>query len=359
MKYKTKLSIMIISIMVIAVGGVSMIQLSQASGITMNLSRQKTMYLARQYALVFENKIDGYIKALQSVSNVMNSYENLPPESRRREYENIMQSVFEDNPDFVQMFTVWESNTIGGADARFIGRPGSADTGQFVFTPTRENGKTEKQTGDIVQAAMEHLKGPNNITVEIVDPIVINQDGRDTWCLRIMVPILNKRLNKAVGVIGCLLNVDLIQPLLERAIKNHDEISGMAIYTGTGFILASYMPERIGRQLVDAETQYGEYLDWVVRAVENAQECELSSCYDPIFKSNMNVSISPISLANSPTTWSVMIGSTESYILKDVNAMKRFVIVLLVLALTVASVLVYFVINGADRQNANVKKPGN
>jgi len=350
MNNKIKLSIMIIIIIAVVGGGIALIQLSQASAIALNLARQKTMYMARQYALVWDGKIDGYIKVLQSVSSVMNFYENLSPETRRRDFENTMESVFEDIPEFVRIFTVWEPNAIDNMDARFIGRTGSTPAGQFAFALTRENGRIEKQTSDVVQAAMEHLSGPNSKQVEMADPTIIKLSGYDTWCVRIMVPILNKRLNKSVGVIGCQFNIDLIQPLVEKAIKNHDEISSMAIYTNTGFILASYLPDQIGRRLIDVGTQYGENLDWVIRAVENAHECELS-CYDPVIKSNMNISIASIPLEASPTTWSVMIGSTESYILKDVNALKRFVIVLLIVALTAASVLVYLVISGADRPN--------
>jgi len=336
---------MIIAIIAVVGGGIVIVQLSQSSKITLNLSRQKTMYMARQYAQVWDGKIDGYIKVLQSLSNVMNFYENLPPDARRREYENTMESVFEDMPEFVRMFTVWKPDAIDGMDARFMGRVGSTPAGQFAFALTRENGRIEKQTSDTVQAAMAHLTGHNRKKVEMTDPTVIKLAGKDTWCLRIMVPIMNKRFNESVGVIGCQFNIDLIQPLVEQAIKEHDEVSSMAIYTNTGFILANYLPEMIGKQLVDAETQYGDYLNKVAAAVKNAQECEVS-CYDPEMKTNMNMSIAPVPLAASPTTWSVMIGSTESYILREVNAMKKFVIILMSIAFAAAVVLIYLVLNG-------------
>ena len=355
MKNKAKLSIMIIVIMAAVGGGIALIQLSQATVITLNLSKQKTMYMARQYAHIWDGKIDGYIKVLQSVSNVMNFYENLPPETRRREYENTMESVFEDMPEFVRMFTVWKPGVIDGMDARFIGKTGAAETGQFAFALTRENGRIEKQTSDVVHAAMTHLTGSNGKKVEMADPTVIKLAGKDTWCLRIMVPIINKRLNEAVGVIGCQFNIDLIQPLVEKAIRDNEEISTMAIYTNTGFILANYLPELIGKQLVDVETQYGDYLDMVAGAVKNAHECEVS-CYDPEMKTSMNMSIAPIPLAASPTTWAVMIGSTESYILRDVNAMKRFVIILLFIALAAALVLIYLVLSGNAKPAAYTLK---
>jgi len=355
MKNKAKLSILIIAVIAVVGGGIAIVQLSQASAITLNLSRQKTMYMARQYAQVWDGKIDGYIKVLQSVSNVMNFYENLPPEIRRQEYENTMLSVFEDMPEFVRMFTVWKPDAIDGMDSRYTGKAGSTPTGQFAFALTRESGRIEKQTSDVVQAAMAHLTGPNSKRVEMTDPAVIKLAGKDTWCLRIMVPILNKRLNESVGVIGCQFNIDLIQPLVEQTIKDHDEVSIMAIYTNTGFILANYLPELIGKQLVDVETQYGAHLFQVVAAVKNAQEYECSS-YDPEMKTNMNMSIVPIPLETSPTTWSVMIGSTEAYILRDVSAMKKFVIILMSIAFIAAVALIYLVLSGNAKPAAYTLK---
>jgi methyl-accepting chemotaxis protein len=352
---KIKLSVMIIVIIAVIGGGVALIQLSQATTIALNLSKQKTMYMARQYAHVWDGKIDGYIKVLQSLSNVMNFYENLPLEARRREYENTMVSVFEDMPEFVRMFTVWKPDAIDGMDSRFMGKTGATPTGQFAFALTRENGQIEKQTSDVVHAAMTHLTGSNSKKVEMADPIVIKLAGKDTWCLRIMVPIINKRLNESVGVIGCQFNIDLIQPLVEKAIRDNEESSRMAIYTNTGFILANYLPELIGKQLADVETQYGDYLDMVAGAVKNAHVCEVS-CYDPKMKTNMNMSIVPIPLAASPTTWSVMVGSTEYYILKDANAMKRFVIILLFIAFTAATVLIYLILSGTAKPTVKTRR---
>jgi len=354
MKNKIKFSIAIIAIMTVVAGGVAVFQLSQSSAITLNLSKQKTMYMARQYAQLWDSKIDGYIKVLQALSNVMNFYENLPPDARRREYENTMQAVFDDMPEFVRIFTVWKPDAIDGMDARFIGRPGSTPTGQFAFSLTRENGQIEKQTSDIVQAVMAHLTGKNSKKVEMADPTVIKLAGKDTWCLRIMVPIVNKRLNESVGVIGCQFNIDLIQSLVEQTINDHDEVSSMAIYTNTGFILANYIPELIGEQLIDVETQYGGHLGKVVYAVKNAQEYECSS-YDPEMKSNMNMIIAPIPLAASPTTWAVMIGSNESYILREVNAIKRFVIILMSIAFIAAVALIYLIVSGAKTTKYKLK----
>jgi signal transduction histidine kinase/DNA-binding NarL/FixJ family response regulator/HPt (histidine-containing phosphotransfer) domain-containing protein len=113
----------------------------------------------------------------------------------------------------------------------------------------------------------------------------------------------------------------------------------MAIYTNNGFILANYLPQVIGKYLVEAETQYGDYLSEVVEVIKNAQEYELAN-YDPELKTTMYMSIAPIPLAASPTTWAVMVGSTEAYILQDVKAMTTFTFSLIAIVILAAMTLI-------------------
>jgi len=330
-----------IAIVVAVAGGIAVIELVQASSIAMKLSRQKTMYMARQYAKEWDGKVDGYIKVLQTLSDVMNFYENLDPAERRQEYENMMQSVFEDMPEFVRMFTIWKPNALDGMDSEYIGRIGSTEKGQFAFALTKESGQVSKTISNVIEDAMAHMAGPNSKVVDMVDPTILKLAGRDTWCVKIMVPIINKRLNETVGVVGCRFNIELIQPLVEKTIKDFDEVSSMAIYTNSGFILANYLPELIGMQLVDVETQYGKYLAKVTDAVKNAKEYEVSN-YDPEMKTTMVMAIAPVPLAASPTTWAVMVGSTKAYIMQDVNSMRNFVIILASIGIAVSAAAIYY-----------------
>jgi len=353
MTIKLKLSAMMIAIVAVVSIGIAVIELNQASAIAMNLSRQKTLYLAQEYAKEWDGKIDGYIKVLQSLSNIMNFYENIDPAVRRQQYENTLRSVIEDMPEFARIFTIWKPNAIDGMDSRYIGRPGSTETGQFAFSLTLETGQITARTAATVNEAMDHLAGPNSKAVEMNDPTVINLNGTDTWCIRILVPIINKRLNESVGVVGCQFRTDIIQSLVEQTIKDYDEVASMAIYTSNGFVLANYLPETIGKQLVDVETQYGKSLRKVNYAVKNAEEWEGES-YDPEMKTNMIMAIAPIPLAASPTTWAVMIGTTEKYILKDVNSLTLFVVILALVAIIAAVVIIYIVLGKTTAPIVNV-----
>jgi len=99
----------------------------------------------------------------------------------------------------------------------------------------------------------------------------------------------------------------------------------------------------IGKNIAE-ETQFGPYLKQATEAVKKAQEFQCFS-YDPELKQNFQIAIANIPIGASPTTWSVMIGSTESYIMKDVNTLKRFVIILASIALLIAVVIIYFVLS--------------
>ncbi|WP_461248389.1 PDC sensor domain-containing protein, partial [Treponema sp. R6D11] len=218
MKIKIKLSIMMIAIVLVVAGGLAVIELVRASNITLNLSKQKTMYLARQRAQYWDGRMSGYINILQTLSNNFNFYENIPVATRREMYGNTLQSVFEDVPDFLRIFTIWKPNAIDGNDARNIGRVGSTPTGQFAYVLSREDGDIKIINATMVTDIMEHMTGANKMTVFMSDITPFKNMGKDTYCVRVQVPIINKRINDVVGVVGCQLDIAMCQPRIEQTI---------------------------------------------------------------------------------------------------------------------------------------------
>ena len=342
MKIKVKLSIMMIAIVAIVAGGLSVIQLVKSSGTTLALSKQKTMYLARQRAQYWDGRMNGYINVLQTLSNIFNFYESIPVGDRRQQFEDNLRGVFEDTPDFVRLATTWKPDAIDGQDARNIGRVGSTPTGQFAFTLTRETGEIIAMAGSNVQSTMDWITGPNAKVVGMTDPAPLKNQGKDTYAVRLVCPIINKRLNETVGAVIAQLDIAMIQPRIEQTIKDLEEVTSAVVYSDNGFILANYLPEFIGKQ-IEAETQYGKSLNDVKTAIKNAQEWQ-GEAYDPELKTNMVMAVANIPIGASPTTWSFMVGSTEDYILKDVNALKNFVIILASIALVTAVIIIYLVL---------------
>ncbi|MDR2576378.1 MAG: methyl-accepting chemotaxis protein [Treponema sp.] len=348
MKIKFKLSIMMIAIVLVVAGGLAIIQLVRASSITMNLAKKKTLYLANQTAQYWDGRMNGYINVLQTLSNIMNFYENLPAAERRQTYEETMQSVFEDMPDFVRIFTVWKPNAIDGMDSRYIGRAGSTDTGQFAYALARDTGQITPMTATIVQDVMTQITGPNARIVGMTDPAPFKNMGKDTYAVRITVPILNKRLNEVVGAVGCQLDISLVQPEVQATIKQYEEVAALAVYSNNGFVMASYVPDHIGKMFTDSEIQFGKYINEAFQAIKDKETYECFS-YSPALQTNLQIAMVPVALENVDISWSLMVGSTEDYIMKDVNEMKTFVIILATIALVAAVVIIYFVLDNTTR----------
>jgi len=217
MKIKIKLSIMMIAIVAIVAGGLAIIQLAKSSDITLALSKQKTMYLARQRAQYWDGRLNGYINVLQTLSNIFNFYESIPVAERRQQFEDNLRGVFEDMPDFVRLATTWKPDAIDGQDARNIGRVGSTPTGQFAFTLSRETGVITAAAGSNIQDTMNWITGPNAKVVGMTDPAPLKNQGKDTYAVRIVCPIINKRTNETVGAVIAQLDIAMIQPRVKQS----------------------------------------------------------------------------------------------------------------------------------------------
>ncbi|MDR2923613.1 MAG: HAMP domain-containing protein, partial [Treponema sp.] len=348
MKIKYKLSILVIAIVVAVAVGISVTQLIKASNISLNLSKRSILYLTRQRAQYWSGRINGYIQMLHTAADVMGDYESVETDVRRGQYEEVLHSIFEAQNDFARIFTVWKPNALDGMDALNIGRPGSTEKGQFAYALTRENGKTQVITCVVIPAVMEHINGSDARKDNVSQPTLLNLAGKDTYIVRIIVPIINNRTNEVIGAIGGQLKIDLIQPALENTIKNSEEIAVESFYSSNGFIMACFKPERIGKMMVDVEAHFGSHAPAAFEAVQAGEEYECYS-YSPALDTNIQIAIVPIPIGNSGATWSVMIGSTEEYIMKDVSAMTRFTIILAVIAIAAAAVIVFFVINSTTK----------
>jgi len=348
MKLKFKLSIIVLAIVVAIAGGVAIVLLQQASGISMTLSIRGLNFVGDEQSTYWKGREDRYFEVIRTLASIMSQYESVPPEQRRDRYDDIMLAALNSQPNIVRIATIWKSNAIDGMDSQYIGRQGSTPTGQYTMTWGRDTGQIVASANLDLDATMTYLNGPNASKDRVEEPTPLKVDGKDTYVIRLGVPITNPRTKEVVGSVTCLLNIAQIQPTVEDLIKTHEEISNMSIYTNSGFILANIVPDRIGKKLTEAETLYGDHLQAANQAVLDGKEFECSS-FSQVLQTNVKLVITPFQIGDSDTTWSVMIASAESYILKEVNEMTRFAIILGAIAIVVAVVIVYFTLNSTTK----------
>jgi methyl-accepting chemotaxis protein len=344
MKIKFKLSVMMITIVVVVAGGLTLIQLQRASAIAMDLSIHGLQNLAQQQASYWQGRENGYIKQLTGIADIMGEYEKIRPEERRDYFDNMLMAILNNNERFARVFSIWKPNAMDGMDTRYIGRPGSTSTGQYAMAYGRETGKIEVNSIPILDEINAWMNGPNALKNRVEHPTSFQNNGNDTYIIRIGVPITRSVTSEVVGHLCVLLDIAPIQPAVLDVINNNDEISQMSIYSGNGFIIANLRPERVGKLLPEVEALYGVYQKDANQAVLDGKPFRCAS-YSNSLKTNVRIEMVPFQIGDSDNNWSVMIASTESYIMKDVNAMRNFVIMLASIALIAAVAVIYLALS--------------
>ena len=341
---KSKLSVIMIAIMVILAGGIAVVLLGQFSNTSIGLNIESLEYLAKGRATYWQYREDANMQVLRTLAGIMGEYEDLSTQERRDTYDSMLAATLEAQTDMAALYTIWKPNALDGMDARYIGRVGSSPSGQYATVYAKAGGSLINQTSADIEDAMDYLNGPNAKKERVDDTVLAKVDGRDTFTYTMMVPVINRRTNETVGSVGCVLPIEPIQQGLEQIIREDMAIAAIAIYDNTGFILASYVPERIGKNLRDVETLYGNHINDALQAVQRGYEAQFSS-YDPMLKSNVEIIIVPFTIGDSLTTWSIMIVATEYYMLREVNQMTRFTIMLTIVAMLVAAGIIFVVVN--------------
>ena len=349
MEIKTKLGIMVTAVMVFVVMAISTMLLNRSSSLTYGLNIDALDYVGNWRAADLQGRENTRMQALRTIANVMSDYENIPSPQRRDQFENMMQAVLAHNPDFLTIYTVWKPNAVDGMDSRFAGRAGSSPTGQFAMTVTRENGRIEKRTADDLEVYMDWE--PQLKKDMVSSPEARTVDGRNTYVINFMIPIVNPRTNETVGVVGGYADIDDIQKAVEDAIYNYDMISLMAVYDNSGFILANTIADRVGKNMQYVETLYGSFLEDAFQAVAKGHEGYYSS-YSQILYTNVQIKLTPFQIGNSDKTWTVMIATTEDFMLLETRQMSQFTIMLSVILIIAAAVIIFSAMNKLPSQSS-------
>jgi methyl-accepting chemotaxis protein len=348
MKIKIKLSLMMIAIVAVVSAGIAVLLLREASSISLNLSKEGIRYLVKEQTTYWKGVEDGYIRMLRTLSYIMSEYEKVPARERRDKFDSILQDIIIYEPTMINLYTVWKPDAVDGMDAQYIGRTGSGPTGQYAITYTRESGKISSRTTVDIDASMAYFNGADALKDRVEHPIPRVIDGKDTHLLRVMVPVINPRTNEVVGGVGCLFTIDSIQPAVVDTINGNAEIAALTIFAGNGLILGHLVPARVGKMLIDVETIFGSRIEEASQAVLGGKEFQ-GRTYSPVLDSNVEILMLPFQIGNSNRTWSVMAVVTEKYILREVDSITNFTIILSAIAVAVAAVIVYFALSASTK----------
>jgi len=342
MKLKIKLSIMVIAILVVLVAVLSILMLSRSSNIAIDLNLKVIEYLSGEQAEFWKGRQDARFSMLNSIAEIMGDYQEITLEERRDFFDEILKGIMTSRPEYLLLYTIWKPNAVDGLDAQMINRAGSTATGQYATSVTRETGQITIRASTDVDAAMAYINSVNPRTPKDRAEHPIFRDGK--YLLRFMVPVIDQYTMQVVGAVGLLMYTDQMQPLLQDTVRSHEEIAAMVIYSSDGTIMAHSYPDRIGKNLTEVDTVYGNRMQDARRAVSEGTDFQ-SSAYSAAMGTNLEIFISPLKIGESDITWSVMIAAREDYVLSDVNDLTVFTIIIALIMIAAVAVLVYFVLH--------------
>jgi methyl-accepting chemotaxis protein len=343
MKLKLKLSIIVISILIAVVAGISVVLLMRSSNIVLKLAKKSTQRLAEQQASYIQGRENGYIRVAHVVAGFMAAYETTEPARRRSRFDQFLEATLIAEPNLVGIFAVFKPDVLDGLDEQYRGLPGNTAEGIYAPRYTRQSGKIERLTYENAQAAQDIINGPNarKQTLGDIESAVVN--GKSTYTFRVAVPIISNTTQEVVGLCGITIVIDAMQPIVEKTINENAEISTIAVYTQGGNIIGSYRPDRIGKNLKDADDGfYYPYTDEALAAVLSGSGGSFN-VYSEELKSNIEAAIVSFPIGETGEEWAIMIGSEDAVILKDIDQLTLFTIIVSVIAVVIVAIIIFFV----------------
>jgi len=353
MRTRFKLSVCSIVIMAVLITGTTILLLRQASVISYYKSIQNLENLTGKRVEFWKGREDGYIRTLHTLANLMGNFESIKAEERRDYYDDMLQAALKAEPQMVAMYTVWKPNAIDNMDSRYIGRTGSSPMGQYAIAYFKETNKIAGRTSGDIDSVMAHITGPNAGKDRVDNPIILKIKGKNTFIIKITVPITDNRTNKVVGGLGCFLTIDTMQCVLDNTIKTNNEIASIAMYSGNGTILAHYIPERIGKRMLDVDVELGDSRQEMFRAMQTGKTYT-DTFFEPKHNKKIIYIMQPFQIGNSGHNWSMLIGVYESFIMKEINTTTEHSVMLILTVFLITALILFIIIGIITNPIANI-----
>ncbi|MDR3167922.1 MAG: methyl-accepting chemotaxis protein, partial [Treponema sp.] len=93
MKIKYRLSIIVISVVVVIVAALSIIMLSRASSLQMDTAKTSQERLAAEQARVIQMRFEGYLRTIQTLAYTLADFDKIEVGRQRGSFDQLMESI--------------------------------------------------------------------------------------------------------------------------------------------------------------------------------------------------------------------------------------------------------------------------
>lgn len=340
---QTRIMILVLSVAVLIFTAVIATVSIKAKNTAVSNVQSLMQAQATQNAFQVKAEMEGAMDAARVMTQIFNGKDELAPGERRANYNTMLKSIIEDNPEFLGVWTCWEPNALDELDARYANQPNHDATGRFIPYWYRSGGKIQTEAlrdYDKPGAGDYYLLARDTGKEIVVDPYTYEIDGKKILMTSVAVPVIIN--GKVAGVAG----VDLELSNLQK------QIAGVKAYqTGYGFLLsnggifaAHPKAELVGQSIQTLKGKINKIPE-TMDAVQNGKSFEITDV-SPATGTVAYKYFKPITIGNSPKTWSFGLVVPEAEVMAPVKAtVWEFVgiglVSLLILIIVVWRIAVY------------------
>lgn len=264
LKLSTKISILIVIVMLI---GTSIASLIILRTIYTN-SYSQAITLAEETSKDYAKDIGGDIDVASATVNGIYNSITFAKESGTVSRESIIEQLkvtLSKTPSIIGIGTLWEPNAFDGKDKEYINKEGYDATGRFIPYVSRAGStiKLEPLTDYDKEGAGDYYLLPKKTKqITLLDPYTYKVDGKDVLMTSIVIPILDKSGN-FLGIVSA--DIDLTS--LQNKVNNAKPLGGYAtLITNKGtFAAHGTNATLISKNMVDINKNEEENLKKIAK----------------------------------------------------------------------------------------------
>ncbi|MDR0909098.1 MAG: methyl-accepting chemotaxis protein [Spirochaetaceae bacterium] len=344
MKLKLRLSGIVFFIVLATILVISIILLNQASSMQRAVSQDNITNVTGVASKVVKENLEEYYDIAGSVVAVFNNYETVPVETRRVQFDGILNAVATKYPTIIGIAGIFFPGTLDNSssayDTWYDCTSGKA-VQKHWFTDAGG------QSASVAIPWLQSMKTNSAVATTGLDSklmtINVTTDGKtvETDYVQIWQTIKNQA-GTVVGGVGINVSLSNIQNLIATSPdlkKSYPETGRMLMFDSAGVCLGHYKPEDIGKKITDEaiQTVMGK------KAVDDTLTT-LKNGNPNVGNNNGRFFVSyPFSIGDSGTNLTVLSSVEETEVFEAVDNMERFTFVLAAIMIVITTLIVWFV----------------
>jgi methyl-accepting chemotaxis protein len=336
-KLKLKLNVYILSVATIiycvTIGYISY----QLNEITYANSVEIVKSTAREHRNLISEKLNVMMESARTMRNVFVTHQKYDPVQRDAFFENILFSNLEQNPDFLSVGLYWEIKTLNSNYNKRNGRI------RNIYYRANNQIKLQKAIADTTNSDINGIYyTARDLNKEMIwDPYydVVTKELAGTLMTALFVPIQNKS-GKFEGLVGIDISLTQMNKLITEILPFEESVS--FILGGNRMVVAHTDETQTGKNFFTAIASDSSEFK---KGFEQLRNNSSTSFTYTSAKNNEEyfVSIEPITIGETPTSWLIGVEVPTRVILKEAKKVLITAIMTGLLGLILLYIIIYFI----------------